>query len=184
LRLLPTGLPEVLLVEPRVHRDERGFFFEVFHAGRFAAQGLDVSFVQDNHSLSRRGTLRGLHLQVEDPQGKLVRVIEGAVFDVAVDVRVGSPSFGRWEGVTLSAENLLSLWIPPGFAHGFCVTSERAQVEYRCTALYRADAELAIRWDDPELAIEWPLAAPLLSPRDAAAPQLAAVRERLPRFPG
>lgn len=182
MRLVATGLPGVLLVEPRVHRDERGFFLEVFHAGRFAEQGLEVAFVQDNHSLSRRGTLRGLHLQTASLQGKLVRAIEGEIFDVAVDVRVGSPTFGRWEGVTLSAENLLSLWIPPGFAHGFCVTSERAQVEYKCTALYRADADLAIRWDDPELAVEWPLAAPLLSPKDAAAPHLAEVLERLPRY--
>jgi dTDP-4-dehydrorhamnose 3,5-epimerase len=182
VRLLPTGLPGVLLVEPQVHRDERGFFLEVFHAGKFAAQGLAVDFVQDNHSASRRGTLRGLHLQTGEPQGKLVRAVEGAIFDVAVDVRVGSPTFGRWEGVALSAENLLSLWIPPGFAHGFCVTSERAQVEYKCTAFYAPDAEVAIRWDDPELAISWPLAAPLLSPRDAAAARLAEVRDRLPRY--
>lgn len=183
MRLLPTGLPGVLLVEPQVHRDERGFFVEVFHAGKFAAQGLDVAFVQDNHSASRRGTLRGLHLQTADLQGKLVRAIEGAIFDVAVDVRVGSPDFGRWEGVELSAANLRSLWIPPGFAHGFCVVSERAQVEYKCTTLYRPDADVAIRWDDPELGIDWPLAAPLLSPKDAAAPLLAEVRDRLPRYP-
>jgi len=182
LKLVATGLPGILVVEPLVHRDERGFFLEVFHSGKFAAQGLAVAFVQDNHSASRRGTLRGLHLQTAAPQGKLVRAIEGEIFDVAVDVRVGSPEFGRWEGVTLSAANLRSLWIPPGFAHGFCVTSAHAQVEYKCTALYDPDAELTIRWDDPEIGIEWPLAAPLLSPRDAAAPRLAEVRDRLPRF--
>ena len=182
MKLVPTGLPGILVVEPLVHRDERGFFLEVFHSGKFAAQGLAVAFVQDNHSASRRGTLRGLHLQTAEPQGKLVRAIEGEIFDVAVDVRVGSPEFGRWEGVTLSAVNLRSLWIPPGFAHGFCVTSSRAQVEYKCTALYDPDTELTIRWDDPEIGIEWPLAAPLLSPRDAAAPRLAEVRDRLPRF--
>ncbi|HEX9800431.1 MAG TPA: dTDP-4-dehydrorhamnose 3,5-epimerase [Thermoanaerobaculia bacterium] len=182
MKLVATGLPGILVVEPLVHRDERGFFLEVFHSGKFAAQGLAVAFVQDNHSASRRGTLRGLHLQTAEPQGKLVRSIEGEIFDVAVDVRVGSPEFGRWEGVTLSAANLRSLWIPPGFAHGFCVTSGRAQVEYKCTALYDPDAELTIRWDDPEIGIEWPLAAPLLSPRDAAAPRLAEVRDRLPRF--
>ncbi len=184
MKLVATPLPEVLLVEPEAHRDARGFFLEVFHAGKFADQGLTVSFVQDNHSLSSRGTLRGLHLQTEDPQGKLVRCVEGEVFDVAVDVRPGSPSFARWHGATLSAENQLQLWIPPGFAHGFCVVSERAQVEYKCTTLYRPGADLSILWNDPEIGIVWPLAEPLLSPKDAAAPRLAEVAGRLPRFTG
>jgi dTDP-4-dehydrorhamnose 3,5-epimerase len=173
------------VVEPAVHRDERGFFLEVFHAGKLAAQGLDVAFVQDNHSASRRGTLRGLHLQRVEPQGKLVRCVEGAVFDVAVDVRRGSPAFGRWFGVELDAERMNQLWIPPGFAHGFCVTTERAQVEYKCTTLYRPEADLAIRWDDPEIGIAWPpfrAGEPLLSAKDAAAPSLAAARELLPRL--
>jgi dTDP-4-dehydrorhamnose 3,5-epimerase len=182
LKLVATPLPGVLLVEPRVHRDERGFLLEVFHHDKFAAQGLDVAFVQENHSGSRRGTLRGLHLQASEPQGKLVRAVVGEIFDVAVDLRVGSPQFGRWYGSRLSAANLLSLWIPPGFAHGFCALSEEAQVEYKCTTLYRPDADLTIRWDDPAIGIDWPLASPLLSAKDAAAPRLGELLARLPRF--
>ena len=182
MKLLPTALPGVLRVEPQVHRDERGFLFEVYHRGKFAAQGLDVDFVQQNHSGSRRHTLRGLHLQALDPQGKLVRAVTGEIFDVAVDVRVGSPTFGRWVGAELSAANLHALWIPPGFAHGFCVLSAEAQVEYLCTTLYRPDADLTIRWDDPAIGVEWPSSAPLLSPKDAAAPPLAALVDRLPRY--
>jgi len=184
MRLVETPLAGVLRVEPRVHQDERGFFLEVFHAGKFEAQGLAVAFVQDNHSQSRRGTLRGLHLQTRAPQGKLVRCVEGEIFDVAVDVRVGSPGFGRWHGERLSAANFQQLWIPPGFAHGFCVLSERAQVEYKCTTLYDPESDLAIAWNDPALGVEWPLAEPLLSAKDAAAPPLAALVGRLPRYPG
>jgi len=184
LKVLDTPLPGVKLIEPMVHRDERGFFLEVFHAGKFEAQGLDLAFVQDNHSMSRRGTLRGLHLQTVDPQGKLVRCIEGEIFDVAVDVRRGSPEFGRWYGARLSAENCRLLWIPPDFAHGFCVLSEIAQVEYKCTTLYRPEADLAIAWNDPAFAIEWPLERPLLSAKDAAAPTSAELGERLPAWRG
>lgn len=184
MRLTDSPLPGVRVVEPLVHRDERGFFLEVFHAAKFARQGLEVEFVQDNHSASRRGALRGLHLQSVDPQGKLVRCVEGEIFDVAVDVRRGSPSFGRWFGVALSAENFRQLWIPPGFAHGFAVVSERAQVEYKCTTLYRPDADLSIAWNDPEIGIEWPIAAPVLSAKDARAPRLAEVADRLPVFEG
>ena len=184
MRLVETSLPGVRLVEPVVHRDERGFFLEVFHSGKFAAQGLEVSFVQDNHSLSERGTLRGLHTQLVDPQGKLVRCLEGTIFDVAVDIRVGSPSFARWLGVELSADNQRQLWIPPDFAHGFCVLSERAQVEYKCTTHYRPAGDLSIAWNDPEIGIEWPLADPVLSPKDAAALRLADLGDRLPRFAG
>lgn len=184
MRLVETPLPGVLLVEPHVFRDDRGFFLEVFHAGKFEAQGLAVRFVQDNHSLSRRGTLRGLHLQTRQPQGKLVRCVAGEIWDVAVDVRIGSPAFGRWHGERLSAENFRQLWIPPGFAHGFCVTSESAQVEYKCTTLYDPESDLAIAWNDPELAVGWPVGEPRLSARDAAAPLAAELLDRLPRHPG
>lgn len=182
MRIEPTELPGVLVVEPRVHRDERGFFLEVFHAAKFRALGLDVAFVQDNHSSSKQGTVRGLHIQTEDPQGKLVRCVAGAIFDVAVDVRRGSPTFARWFGVSLSAENFRQIWIPPGFAHGFAVLSERAEVEYKCTTLYRTDADLAIRWNDPEIGIAWPSSTPTLSPKDSVAPFLAEVSDRLPIF--
>jgi len=182
VKTVATRLPGVLVVEPAVHRDDRGFFFEVFQAEKFAALGLPDRFLQDNHSASRRGALRGLHLQVARPQGKLVRCIVGEIFDVAVDVRVGSPSFGHWFALTLSAENFRQLWVPEGFAHGFCVLSDWAEVEYRCTALYHPQSEVAVRWDDPEIGVAWPLAEPVLSPRDAAAPALSAQLDRLPRF--
>lgn len=182
MRLHATPLPGVSVIEPQVHRDARGFFLEVFHAAKFADIGLDVVFVQDNHSLSHEGTLRGLHLQTPGEQGKLVRCTEGRVFDVAVDVRRGSPTFAKWFGVELSSENFLELWIPPGFAHGFCVLSARAQIEYKCTALYDPSADFAIAWNDPEIGVEWPLASPRLSPKDAAAPRLREIEERLPRY--
>jgi len=182
VKLVPTPLDGVLLVEPSAHRDDRGFFLEVFHAGKFAAQGLDLTFVQDNHSRSRRGALRGLHLQTVAPQGKLVRCTRGEIFDVAVDVRRGSPGFRGGYGCRLTEENFLQLWIPPGFAHGFCVLSEVADVEYKCTTLYRSEADLSIRWNDPAIGIAWPLAAPLLSDKDAAAPSLDECRDRLPAF--
>jgi dTDP-4-dehydrorhamnose 3,5-epimerase len=185
VKIHPTALSGVLLVEPTVHRDARGFFFESYRADRYREAGIDAVFVQDNHSFSLGGTLRGLHAQLApSAQAKLVRVVEGEVFDVAVDIRLGSPSFGRFASATLSAENHLQLFVPPGFAHGFCVTSERAQVEYKCSAPYDPACELAIAWDDPEIAIPWPVAAPTLSPRDRAAPRLAQARPRLPRFDG
>ena len=182
MKLEKTPLPGVLVVEPKVFRDERGFFLEVYNAGRFAEQGLDVAFVQDNHSLSRKGTLRGLHVQLPKSQGKLVRCTEGAVFDVAVDIRRGSPTFGRWFGIELSAENFRQLWVPADFAHGFCVLSERAQIEYKCTELYDAAGDLSIAWNDPAIGIEWPLETPVLSAKDAAAPPLSALTGRLPVF--
>lgn len=184
MRIVDTPLPGVRLVEPEVYRDDRGFFLEVFHAGKFEAQGLGVVFVQDNHSQSHRGTLRGLHLQRVEPQGKLVRCVEGEIFDVAVDVRLGSPSFGRWYGVRLTAENFRQLWVPPEFAHGFCVLSESAQVEYKCTTLYRPEADLAIAWNDPAIGIDWPIGEPLLSAKDATAPRLAELDGQLPRWRG
>ena len=172
MRFLSTELPGVVLIEPAVFRDARGFFLESFHAGKFAAGGIEATFVQDNHSLSSRGTLRGLHGQRRFPQGKLVRCTEGSVFDVAVDVRRGSASFGRWVGVELSAENFRQLWIPPGFLHGFCVLSKRAQLQYKCTELYHAEDEFGVVWNDPDLAIRWPIDAPLLSDKDRALPRL------------
>jgi dTDP-4-dehydrorhamnose 3,5-epimerase len=176
----PTALPEVLILEPKVFGDERGFFLESFNQQAFdAAVGHHVDFVQDNHSRSQRGVLRGLHYQLPPhAQGKLVRVVAGAVFDVAVDMRQGSPTFGRWTGTQLSAENQRQLWIPPGFAHGFLVLSDSADFLYKTSGYYAPQAEAAVRWDDPELAIEWPLGdrVPQLSAKDAAAPLLSAAR--------
>ena len=175
MNVVDTALPGVRLIEPRVFGDDRGFFMETWNARRFAAAGLDALFVQDNHSRSARHVLRGLHYQIINPQGKLVRVTAGAVFDVAVDVRRSSPHFGRWVGYELSATNHRMLWIPPGFAHGFVVLSETADFLYKCTALYDPAAERAIRWNDPAIGIDWGLggATPVQSAKDAAAPRLA-----------
>jgi dTDP-4-dehydrorhamnose 3,5-epimerase len=184
LKITPTDLPDVLLVEPDVHRDTRGFFLETWHAFRYAEAGLDVRFVQDNHSRSQRGTLRGLHVQLAKPQGKLVRVSIGEIFDVAVDIRHGSPTFGRHVGALLSAENFHQLWIPEGFAHGFCVLSEIAEMQYKCTDVYDPTSELTICWDDPAIGIEWPLDNPLLSDKDMAGRLLAECRAQdLPVYP-
>jgi dTDP-4-dehydrorhamnose 3,5-epimerase len=179
MEILPTDLPGVLLVEPTVHRDDRGFFLETYHQGKYAGAGLDVTFVQDNHSRSVARTLRGLHAQLRRPQGKLVRAVEGEIWDVAVDIRPDSGTYGRWVGALLSADNFRQLWVPPGFAHGFCVLSPHAQVEYKCTTLYDREDEIAVAWDDPELAIAWPVEEPLLSARDRAAPRLAELAPRL-----
>lgn len=175
MQFIPLAVPEVVLIHPQVFSDTRGFFMETWHAKRFAEAGIDTTFVQDNHSKSRRGILRGLHYQIQQPQGKLVRVIAGEVFDVAVDLRRNAPTFGRWVGASLSADNKHMLWVPPGFAHGFCVLSESAEFVYKCTDFYAPEHERSLRWDDPELAIKWPLVrdeAPLLSPKDATAPLL------------
>lgn len=170
-----TALPGVLLLEPKLFGDQRGFFMESFNARDFAvATGVETPFVQDNHSRSARGVLRGLHYQVRQPQGKLVRVVAGSVFDVAVDVRRTSPTFGRWFGAELSADNNRQLWVPQGFAHGFVVTSETADFLYKTTDYYAPEHERSVRWDDPAIGIDWPLAdVPLLSERDAGAPWLA-----------
>ena len=180
MKITPTALPGVLLLEPKVHGDSRGFFLESWNRQAFdAAVGYEVHFVQDNHSRSARGVLRGLHYQLPPhAQGKLVRVVQGAVFDVAVDVRRGSPTFGRWEGIELSAENHRQLWIPPGFAHGFLVLSETADFLYKTTGYYVPASERAIRWDDPHIGIEWPLSgtSPILSAKDSAAASLAEAR--------
>jgi dTDP-4-dehydrorhamnose 3,5-epimerase len=182
VRVVPSELPEVLIIEPDVKRDDRGFFLETYHADRYLAHGIPGPFVQDNHSRSSGGTIRGLHLQRRQMQGKLIRVIEGEIYDVAVDVRRGSPTFGRWIAVTLSASNFKQCYVPPGFAHGFCVTSEVAQVEYKCTALYDPTSEIGIAWNDPTLAVAWPIADPILSPRDSRNPSLTAQAEQLPAF--
>jgi dTDP-4-dehydrorhamnose 3,5-epimerase len=171
MKVTPMELPEVLLIEPAVWTDPRGFFFETFHEKRYAEHGIG-GFVQDNFSRSVRGTLRGLHYQQPNPQGKLVQVLSGSVFDVAVDIRRSSPRFGRWCAVELSGENKRQLWIPPGFAHGFFVTSESADFHYKCTALYDGKADRSIRWDDPAIGVKWPDGAPLLSRKDAEAPLL------------
>ena len=175
MQVVTTGLPGVLLLEPKVFGDERGFFFESYNRRTFhKATGVDVEFVQDNHSRSKKNVLRGLHYQVRQAQGKLVRVIAGEVWDVAVDLRRSSPTFGKWAGFTLSAESKRMAWIPPGFAHGFFVTSESADVLYKTTDYYAPEHERSLRWDDPQLGIPWPLrGAPILSAKDAAAPGLA-----------
>jgi dTDP-4-dehydrorhamnose 3,5-epimerase len=166
----PTSLPEVLILEPKVFGDARGFFFESFNARDFAhCTGLEVVFVQDNHSKSAKGVLRGLHYQIQHPQGKLVRVTHGEVFDVAVDMRRSSPTFGKWEGVVLSAENKRQLWIPPGFAHGFLVTSENAEFLYKTTDYWYPEFERSLLWNDPTVGVQWPLdTAPLLANKDVA----------------
>ncbi len=178
-----TELPEVVLVVPDVHRDARGFFLETYHARKYLDGGIDARFVQDNQSRSRRGTLRGLHAQVRSPQGKLVRVVRGEIWDVAVDIRPHSPTFGRFAAAALSEENAYQLWIPPGFGHGFCVLSDEADVEYKCTTLYDPGDEIAIRWDDPAIGIPWPIREPVVSARDRAAPRLAECVERLKEMP-
>lgn len=176
MTVTPTRLGGVLVVEPRLFCDDRGSFMETFNVERYAQAGIDVSFVQDNVSRSIRGALRGLHFQAPPHgQAKLVSVVEGTVYDVAVDLRTGSPTYGEWVGVELTADNRCQLFVPVGFAHGFAVTSEQAVLSYKCSAEYAPQAEGAVAWDDPDLAIEWPVAAPLLSDKDAAAPPLAAL---------
>jgi dTDP-4-dehydrorhamnose 3,5-epimerase len=182
VKFIPTELPGVILIEPDVHGDARGFFLETYHEQKYAQAGIRATFVQDNHSRSSRGTLRGLHFQDARPQGKLVRVVEGEVYDVAVDIRRGSPTFAEHVGVLLSASSFRQLYIPPNFAHGFCVTSEVAQFEYKCTDFYDPAGELAVAWDDPDLAIPWPIESPELSARDTGAPRLCELTDRLPVY--
>jgi len=185
MKFTPTEIPEVILIEPDVYRDPRGFFLETFHAEKYREGGINVVFVQDNHSCSVKNTLRGLHAQLDRPQAKLLRVIAGEIFDVAVDIRRGSPTFGQWVGISLSAENHRQLYVPVGFAHGFCVTSERAEVEYKCTDFYHPAGEITVRWDDPRIGIEWPIEeSPILSDKDRSARTLEEVMERLPEMHG
>jgi dTDP-4-dehydrorhamnose 3,5-epimerase len=163
------GIPGLLIIEPKVFGDARGFFLEAWNRRRYAEAGLDEDFVQDNISLSRRGILRGLHFQNPNPQGKLLQVLQGEVFDVAVDIRRGSPTFGKWHGIMLTSDNKRQFYVPPGFAHGFAVLSETALFQYKCTEFYSPKDEWAIRWDDSDIGIEWPLKEPLLSERDSKA---------------
>ena len=173
MNIVQTDLPEVRLLEPKVFGDARGFFLESWNRKTFAELGLDVDFVQDNHSCSAQGVLRGIHYQLHEPQGKLVRVVSGAVFDVAVDLRRSSPRFGQWTGHELSAENRRMLWVPPGFGHGFLVLSDHADFLYKTTAYYAPQWDRGVRWNDPEIGIAWPLSgAPTLSAKDEAAPML------------
>lgn len=179
MNVLPTAIPGVLIVEPKVFRDARGYFVETWHREKGIAAGLPQTFVQDNESFSQKGILRGLHCQLTKPQGKLVRVSRGEILDVAVDIRRGSPSFGRWTAVVLSSENFRQLYIPPGFAHGFSVLSETAQVNYKCTELYDAADEIGVLWSDPDLAIDWRVENPVVSAKDAVYPVLS----KAPRLP-
>ena len=183
MKVTETALPGMLLIEPKVFGDARGFFMETWSRSRYAEAGIPVDFVQDNISFSQRGVLRGLHFQKPNTQGKLVYVLHGEVFDVAVDIRVGSPHFGRWVGVTLSADNKRQLYVPPGFAHGFCVTSETALFAYKCTDVYNSAAEGTVRWDDPDIGITWPISATQVSEKDRVGPLLKDwPRQRLPQY--
>jgi dTDP-4-dehydrorhamnose 3,5-epimerase len=185
MKFIETPLPGVILVEPRVFRDQRGFFLETYHQEKYRDGGIPEVFVQDNHSRSVAGTLRGLHSQRNHPQGKLVRCVEGEIWDVAVDIRSGSPTFRQWFGATLTAENFHQLYVPPGFAHGFCVLSDVAQVEYKCTDLYHPEDEQSVRFNDPDLGIDWPplpTGEPLLSGKDREAPFLADILDQLPHY--
>ncbi|MGA7800487.1 MAG: dTDP-4-dehydrorhamnose 3,5-epimerase [Gammaproteobacteria bacterium] len=183
MKFVPTDIPDVVLIEPRVFGDDRGFFMETYHEGKFAEAGINARFVQDNHSRSGAGVLRGLHYQLQHPQGKLVRVTRGEVFDVAVDIRRGSPTFGRWVGCLLSGENKRQLYVPPGFAHGFCTLSDSVDFLYKCTDLYHPEDEQGIAWNDPDLAIDWPDRAFVLSDKDQTYPRLRdAAHERLPEY--
>ena len=175
MKITPTAIPDVLLFEPQVHGDERGYFLETFRESHFRERGIDLSFVQDNQSKSGQGILRGLHYQLKFPQGKLVRVLSGEIFDVAVDIRRSSPTFGQWVGETLSAENKKQLWVPPGFAHGFYVTSDSAEIAYKCTEYYHPEDDYSLLWNDADIGIIWPLVAdqPQLSEKDLNAKPLS-----------
>jgi dTDP-4-dehydrorhamnose 3,5-epimerase len=182
VKVTPLDIPGALLIEPNVFRDSRGLFCETFHAQRYVEAGLTDQFVQDNFSRSVRGTLRGLHYQQPHAQGKLVMAVEGTVYDVVVDIRKGSPTYGTWRGFELSSENYRQLYVPPGCAHGFCVTSEQAAVLYKCTDFYSPRDERGVIWNDPALRISWPVSTPLLSPKDQAYPRLAATEQELPVY--
>jgi dTDP-4-dehydrorhamnose 3,5-epimerase len=183
VNFVATDLQGVFVIEPVVHRDDRGFFFETYHSEKFAEVGLTLPFVQDNHSKSGKGTLRGLHAQWRRPQGKLVRCLDGSIWDVAIDMRRGSPTWARWFGVELTSENFKQIYVPPGFLHAFVVLSDTAEVEYKCTDVYDPGGELGVAWNDPEIGIEWPVDEPVLSEKDASAPLLSEVpQEHLPEF--
>jgi len=184
MKVTESDLPGVFLIEPEVRGDARGYFMETWNVARYEQAGLSARFVQDNVSYSARGALRGLHFQNPNVQGKLVYVLQGEVFDVAVDIRVGSPTFGRWMGITLSGDNKRQVYIPEGFAHGFCVISEHALLAYKCTDFYNPKAEASVLWNDPDIGIDWPVTLPILSDRDKNAPRLKDMPpDRLPKFP-
>ena len=172
MNITETSLPGILIVEPRVYGDERGFFLETYHLERFREAGIPGPFVQDNHSRSQRGVLRGLHYQEPKQQGKLVRCSRGAMFDVAVDIRIGSPQFGKWFAIELNDRDQRMMWVPPGFAHGFCALTDDCDVTYKCTGYYDPPSEQGILWNDPDIGIRWPIAEPRLSTKDAVAPRL------------
>jgi dTDP-4-dehydrorhamnose 3,5-epimerase len=180
VRFQTTDVEGVILIEPDVYRDGRGLLFESYQAAKYRDGGIDATFVQDNHSSSADRVLRGLHGQSRHLQAKLVRVLRGEIFDVAVDARLGSPTFRRWFGVRLSAENFLQLYVPAGFLHGFCVLGDGADVAYKCTDYYDGTDQIVVRWDDPDIGIEWPIADPIVSAQDRSAPLLAEVMDRLP----
>ena len=184
MNVVPTELAGVMIIEPRVFRDARGFVFESYHAARYAEAGIPTTFVQDNHSSSVKGTIRGLHYQLRHPQAKLLRVIRGAVLDVAVDIRRGSPTFGRWVGVELTADNKRQLYVPAGFGHGFCATSDVAEVEYKCSDVYVAEDQRGVLWNDPTIGITWPVREPILSDGDRAYRPLTLDRDDLPAYRG
>ena len=177
MKFFRQSISDVWVIEPKVYGDDRGFFLETFQAERYATAGITLPFVQDNHSRSSKGVLRGLHFQKTKPQGKLVRVVRGEVYDVAVDIRLGSPTYGRWEAVVLSEDNKKQFWVPPGFAHGFMVISDFADFEYKCTDYYDPTDEGSLLWNDPDLNIPWPIESPVLSEKDAWAPLLANLKQ-------
>jgi len=181
-RFVETEIPGVIVIEPQIHRDERGFLLESYHEPRYREGGIRETFVQDNHSRSTRGILRGLHGQSPHPQGKLVRVIAGDVFDVAVDVRRESPGYGKYIAMELSAENFRQVYLPPGVLHGFLVTSEIAELEYKCTDIYHPESDFIVAWNDPDIGIAWPIEKPILSEKDRSAPRLRDVMDRLTDF--
>lgn len=182
MNVIRTALEGVVIIEPKVFKDDRGFFAETYHAERYAEEGIDVGFVQDNHSRSQQWTLRGLHAQLARPQAKLVRVLQGAIVDVAVDIRQGSPTFRQWVSVELTSDNFRQIFVPAGFAHGFCVTSETAEVEYKCSDLYDPSAELRLIWNDPEIGVEWPTTEPVLSEKDREGLPLSSWTDQLPTY--
>lgn len=183
MKVSTVEIPGLLVIEPQVFGDARGFFLETYNAARYREAGLGATFVQDNLSFSRRGILRGMHAQNPSPQGKLVSVLQGEVYDVAIDGRVGSPTFGKWYGITLSSENKTQFYVPPGFFHGFCVTSETALFSYKCTDLYMPKNEVAMIWNDPDVGVKWPVSEPQLSAKDQVAPRLKDIpAERLLKF--
>lgn len=182
MKFIPGQLPGIIVVEPKMHRDARGVFIETYHKRKYSEGGISISFVQDNSSKSVRGTLRGLHAQIKHPQGKLVRVVNGEIFDVAVDIRRGSPYFSKWTGVTLSGENAKQMYVPEGFLHGFVVLSETAEVEYKCTDFYDPADEITVIWNDPAIGIKWPVESPTLSAKDRNGSTLSRLMERLPVY--